>query len=156
MPQIQLTLRNDDGTTNETTFELKGTLDNLEAIDQAVELFKNQALPLVEQTLLLKAQEEIILREKNSLISNGSDKVTILTRYGKFSFERQRFLNQEEESISFLAERVSPLLKERCLKTITKNATRSKILLFLAIDRRIFFFSLFAIFAPLRDILNWY
>jgi len=67
MPQIQLILRNDDGTTVEKIFELKGDLENLDGIDEAVEQFKNEALPQVEQQLLTQAQERVIEQEKKTV-----------------------------------------------------------------------------------------
>jgi hypothetical protein len=57
MPEIQVILRKDDGTAYETTFVLEGSLDTLGSIDAAVELFKNQTLPQIEQELLQTAQQ---------------------------------------------------------------------------------------------------
>jgi hypothetical protein len=68
MAHICLTLHNEDGTTFEKTFDLTGDLDSLDGIDEAVEQFKNDALPLVEQELLEKAQDRIVTTEKK----NGS------------------------------------------------------------------------------------
>lgn len=67
MPQIVLTIRHDDGTTSERTFTLTGAVDNLDAIDEAVEQFKNAALPQVEQDLLAHAQDQIITQEKKTV-----------------------------------------------------------------------------------------
>jgi len=68
MPHIQLTLRNDDGTTTEQIFDLGSDLTHLDAIDEAVEQFKNSALPVVEQQLLQKAQERLAAQEKKTLV----------------------------------------------------------------------------------------
>ncbi len=67
MPHIRLTLQNEDGTTFEKTFALTGDLDSLDGIDEAVEQFKNDALPQVEQKLLEKAQERVVTTEKKTL-----------------------------------------------------------------------------------------
>ena len=66
MPQIQLTLRNDDGTTTEQVFDLGKELNHLDAIDEAVDQFKNSALPVVEQQLLSQAQERLAAQEKKT------------------------------------------------------------------------------------------
>jgi len=68
MARIRLTLQNDDGTTFEKTFDLKGSLDNLTQIDEAVEQFKNEALPEIENELLSHAQEKAIVKEKKTHI----------------------------------------------------------------------------------------
>lgn len=68
MPQICLTVRNDDGTTTEKVFDLGANLNDLESIDEAVEQFKNQALPQVEHELLHKAQERVAAQEKKTLV----------------------------------------------------------------------------------------
>lgn len=68
MPQIQLTLRNDDGTTTEQIFDLGSDLNHLDGIDEAVEQFKNDALPLVEEQLLQKAQERLAATEKKTVV----------------------------------------------------------------------------------------
>lgn len=66
MPHIRVTLHNDDGTTFEKTFALTGDLDSLDGIDEAVEVFKNDALPQVEHALLEKAQERLVTTEKKT------------------------------------------------------------------------------------------
>ena len=68
MPHIQLTLRNDDGTTTEQVFDLGAELNHLNAIDEAVEQFKNHTLPVVEQALLHKAQERLAAQEKKTVV----------------------------------------------------------------------------------------
>ena len=69
MPHIQVTIKNNDGTSTESTFELTGDLDSLGAIDQAVEQFKNQALPIIERELLHKAQGQAVTSEKTVVSS---------------------------------------------------------------------------------------
>ena len=66
MAQISLTLRHEDGTTAEQTFDLTGDLDTLDGIDEAVEAFKNACLPQVEQQLLVQAQERVLAQEKKN------------------------------------------------------------------------------------------
>ena len=68
MAQILLTLRNDDGTTSERTFDLGVALNHLDAIDDAVDRFKNEALPVIEQALLHQAQERIVAQEKKTVV----------------------------------------------------------------------------------------
>lgn len=67
MPKILVTLLNEDGTQTQQSFELEGDLNCLDGIDQAVENFKNAALPKVEQLLLQQAQERAIAQEKKTL-----------------------------------------------------------------------------------------
>ncbi len=45
----------------------KPHLTSLEAIDEAVEQFKNQTLPKVEQELLKQAQERLVAQEKKTV-----------------------------------------------------------------------------------------
>jgi len=66
MPQITLTLTHDDGSRTERTFPLHGDLDHLNDIDEAVERFKNQALPQIEQELLTQAHARAVAREKKN------------------------------------------------------------------------------------------
>jgi len=73
MPQIVLTIRNDDGTTVERAFELTGDLDSLDGIDEAVERFKNAALPQVEQHLVLRSQDRAVAQEKKTLPQSQRD-----------------------------------------------------------------------------------
>ena len=60
MARIRLIVDNDDGTVHQQSFELTGDLDCLDGIDEAVEVFKNAALPQVEQHLLSKAQDRAL------------------------------------------------------------------------------------------------
>ena len=71
MPEITLTLKNDDGTQSEQSFALQGDLDCLDGIDEAVENFKNLALPQVEQQLLKKAEQRALAQEKKTLPPQG-------------------------------------------------------------------------------------
>jgi len=74
MPPLQLTLRNDDGTTTEQIFDLGEELNHLDAIDEAVEQFKNSALPVVEQPLLQKAQERLAAQEKKTRVEGKRER----------------------------------------------------------------------------------
>ena len=67
MPEITLILKDDDRNQSQKTFQLQGNLDELDGIDEAVEQFKSQALPQVEQQLLAQAQERAILQEKKTV-----------------------------------------------------------------------------------------
>ena len=68
MPQIIVTVRDDDGKESQHVFELAAAeLSNLDAIDAAVERFKNAALPQLEQQLLTRAQEMALAQEKKTL-----------------------------------------------------------------------------------------
>ena len=67
MPKIRLIVEDDDGNRTEKTVALRGDLDHLDAIDEAVEEFKNQALPQLEQELLAQAQERATQQEKKTV-----------------------------------------------------------------------------------------
>ena len=67
LPKILVTILDDDGTQCEQSFELDGGLDCLDAIDEAVENFKNEALPKVEQHLLQQAQQRALAKQKKKL-----------------------------------------------------------------------------------------
>ena len=77
MPKIRLIVEQEDGT--EYRFALQGDLDSLDHIDEAVENFKNLALPQVEQPLLVKSQEQALSQEKkhSRLRANGFETVQI-------------------------------------------------------------------------------
>ena len=66
MPEITLILKEDDGNQIEKGFALVGDLDSLDGIDEAVEQFKNRALPQIEQELLSCAQERAVQEEKKT------------------------------------------------------------------------------------------
>jgi hypothetical protein len=67
MPKIRLIVEDNDGNQTEKSFELRGDLDHLDGIDEAVEQFKNRALPQIEQQLLANAQERAVQEEKKTL-----------------------------------------------------------------------------------------
>ncbi len=64
MPRIRLIIEDDNGKplpeTTEQIYRLDGDCDTLNQIEAAVEIFKNQALPQVEQTLLTTAQQRFV------------------------------------------------------------------------------------------------
>ena len=67
MPKIRLIIEDDDANRTEKTFDLSGDLDSLDGIDEAVEQFKNAALPQMEQHLLTLAQERAVQEEKKTI-----------------------------------------------------------------------------------------
>jgi hypothetical protein len=69
MSRIRLIVEDDTGRSTEQTFELRGDLEHLDGIDEAVEHFKNAALPQVEQQLLQQAQERALAQEKKTQVS---------------------------------------------------------------------------------------
>jgi hypothetical protein len=117
MPQILVTILNDDGTQTQKSFNLDGNLDCLDSIDEAVENFKNVALPQVEQHLLQKAQERTLAKEKKNshLARNGTDTVRIQTRHGQFSHQRVRLRDEKGNSIDILTQTFSAPLRNCCL-----------------------------------------
>jgi len=64
MSRIRLILEDDNGKplpeNAEQVYLLDGDCDTLNQIEAAIEKFKNQALPQVEQTLLTKAQQRFV------------------------------------------------------------------------------------------------
>jgi len=68
MPRIRLILEDDNGTplpeNAERVYPLEGDCDTLNQIEEAVDKFKNDALPQVEQTLLEQAQLRFTAQEK--------------------------------------------------------------------------------------------
>jgi hypothetical protein len=64
MPRIRLILEDDNGKplpeTTEQIYRLDGNCDTINQIEAAVETFKNQALPQVEQTRLTQAQQRFV------------------------------------------------------------------------------------------------
>ena len=68
MPKIRLIIEDDAGQQTEQTFALSGDLESLDGIDEAVEQFKNAALPQVEQQLLAKAQAGVQEEEKKNSV----------------------------------------------------------------------------------------
>jgi hypothetical protein len=67
MAKIRLIVEDDEGNQSEKSFALMGDLDSLDGIDEAVEQFKNRALPQIEQELLTRAQERAVHEEKKTL-----------------------------------------------------------------------------------------
>jgi hypothetical protein len=67
MPQIKLTIENDDGSSKSFSFPLSGDLSNLNGIDESVEQFKRAALPEVERFLLTQSQKHAVAQEKKTL-----------------------------------------------------------------------------------------
>ena len=67
MTDITLILRDDNGNQTQKTFPLAGSLDTLDGIDEAVERFKSQALPQIEQELLAQAQDRAVTQEKKTV-----------------------------------------------------------------------------------------
>lgn len=66
MPKIRLIIEDDNGHQTEQSFDLSGDLESLDGIDEAVEQFKNAALPPIEQQLLAKAQAHALEQEKKN------------------------------------------------------------------------------------------
>jgi hypothetical protein len=64
MPKIRVIVETEEGQSTEQIFVLPAHLDTLDAIDEAVEAFKNQTLPRIEQELLQNSQERLAAQEK--------------------------------------------------------------------------------------------
>lgn len=63
MPRIRIILEDDQGNPlpdARRTYRLEGDLDTLDGIEQAVETFKERALPEVERSLLTEAQRRFV------------------------------------------------------------------------------------------------
>jgi hypothetical protein len=67
MPKVRLILEDDNGVTTEQIYELPTDLANLDGIDEAVEQFRLQTLPLLEKQLLEKVQQTAVQQEKKTL-----------------------------------------------------------------------------------------
>jgi hypothetical protein len=67
MPKIRVIVETEDGPSTEQIFVLPGNLDTLDAIDEAVEQFKNDTLPRIEQELLQNSQERLAVQEKKTV-----------------------------------------------------------------------------------------
>jgi hypothetical protein len=67
MTEIALILTTEDGTQTRKAFGLTGDLDSLDGIDEAVEQFKRQALPQIEQELLTQAHKRAVEQEKKTV-----------------------------------------------------------------------------------------
>jgi hypothetical protein len=69
MPRVRIVLEDDNGNAlpeTEQVYTLENACDTLNQIEAAVETFKNQALPPLEQALLQDAQERCITQEKKT------------------------------------------------------------------------------------------
>ncbi len=66
MPEIHLTVIDDCGNHTQQVYRLEAELNTLDQIEQAVEKFKQQALPDVEKVLLTQAQEQFVEQEKKT------------------------------------------------------------------------------------------
>ncbi len=107
MPRIRLILEDDNGTPlldhAERIYLLEGRCDTLNQIEEAVEKFKNAALPDVEQTLLDDAQQRFTTQEKKeSRALNGKRPVCIKTRHGAFDFLEQTFQEPTGQASAYL------------------------------------------------------
>jgi len=64
MPRIRLVIEDDNGNllpeNAQQVYLLEGDCDTLNQIEDAVEKFKNQALPQLEQTLLTNSQQRFV------------------------------------------------------------------------------------------------
>jgi hypothetical protein len=63
MPRIRIILEDDQGnplSDTQRTYHLAGECDTIDQIERAVETFKEQALPEVEQSLLAQAQKRFV------------------------------------------------------------------------------------------------
>jgi hypothetical protein len=72
MPRIRVILENDNGSplpeSVEQVYVLENECDTLNQIDEAVEQFKNVALPHIEQTLLAQSQQRFVTQEKKTVL----------------------------------------------------------------------------------------
>ncbi len=69
MPRVRIILEDDNGNPmpeGEQTYPLENACDTLNQIEAAVETFRKQALPSLEQALLKEAQERCIAQEKKT------------------------------------------------------------------------------------------
>lgn len=68
MPRIRLVVEDDNGqplaAAEERVYILEGGCDTLDNIDEAVEKFKNTALPELEKALLEQAQQQFVADPK--------------------------------------------------------------------------------------------
>jgi hypothetical protein len=67
MRKIRLILEDDDALISDKSFLLPDNLDTLDQIDEAVEVFKNEALPQIEQELLAQALDQKVLELKKTV-----------------------------------------------------------------------------------------
>jgi hypothetical protein len=64
---LHVKLEDNDTTVFDKSFALPDDLDNLDQIDDAVEEFKNQALPQIEKQLLAQAQQRAAAELKKTV-----------------------------------------------------------------------------------------
>jgi hypothetical protein len=67
MAKIRLIVEDDEGNQSEQVFDLVGDLDHLDGIESAVEDFRLDALPKIEQALLEAVQQRHVAQEKKTL-----------------------------------------------------------------------------------------
>ncbi len=76
MPRIHIILEDDQGNplpdAARRTYRLEGDLDTLDGIEQAVETFKERALPEVERSLLTEAQRRFVAKARGGKSPPGS------------------------------------------------------------------------------------
>jgi hypothetical protein len=69
MPHVRIVLEDDNGNSlpeTEQVYALENDCDTLNQIEAAVETFRKQALPTLEQSLLTQAQARCITQEKKT------------------------------------------------------------------------------------------
>lgn len=97
MATIEVIIRDDEGNVigneNQRVYPIGTGKTSLHDIEGAVELFKRKALPDIEANLLEAAQKDYV-KKKDSLVCNGTTRVTLKTLHGKFEFKVQRFIDK--------------------------------------------------------------
>jgi hypothetical protein len=71
MPRVRLILEDENGNPlpgTEQVYVLDGECDTLNRIEAAVETFKKNALPALEQSLFTRAQEQFVVEQKKGPI----------------------------------------------------------------------------------------
>lgn len=69
MPRVRIVVEDDNGNPlpeTEQVYSLENTCETLNQIEAAVETFRKQALPTLEQWLLTQAQERFVTQEKKT------------------------------------------------------------------------------------------
>jgi len=91
MPKARLILEDENGVTTEQIYDLPEGITNLDGIDEAVEQFRLEALPVLEKQLLAKLQQTAVQQEKKRCLwQDGTETLPLQTRHGAFLFERVR------------------------------------------------------------------
>ena len=67
MPKVRLILEDDNGVTTEQIYDLPEGITSLDGIDEAVEQFRLEALPVLEKQLLEKLQQTAVQQEKKTV-----------------------------------------------------------------------------------------